>query len=120
MSCQFYDRKGAGAEGRSPQWGQCRRTSPLLSPGTAKSYMIEGVWPTVRDDDWCGEWRSQPQGRRIGEPLAAKGPVVSPIPRVAPLTAVGAASAIGAGAGALGAGNALAALVPAGVPHGGD
>lgn len=52
-NCQFYDRqdKGAGV-------GQCRRQAPALSPINAKAYMIEGVWPTVRDDDWCGEWKS--------------------------------------------------------------
>ena len=40
-------------------WGQCRRHSPLLSPQTpqsAKAYVVEGIWPVVRDDDWCGEW----------------------------------------------------------------
>jgi len=20
--------------------------------------MVEGVWPLVRDDDWCGEWHA--------------------------------------------------------------
>ncbi|HEX8010464.1 MAG TPA: hypothetical protein VF814_05960 [Casimicrobiaceae bacterium] len=24
---------------------------------TAKTYVVEGVWPLVRDDDWCGEWK---------------------------------------------------------------
>jgi hypothetical protein len=28
----------------------------MLHPINQKSYMIEGVWPHVRDDDWCGEW----------------------------------------------------------------
>ncbi|MEP7330194.1 MAG: hypothetical protein ABI777_13365 [Betaproteobacteria bacterium] len=42
---------------RGVQWGQCRRTAPMLHPIVAKSYMIEGVWPHVRDDDWCGEWK---------------------------------------------------------------
>ena len=40
-------------------WGQCRRHSPLLSPQppqSAKTYVVEGIWPVVRDDDWCGEW----------------------------------------------------------------
>jgi len=88
MSCQFYDRKG-GAEGRSPQWGQCRRTSPMLSPVSAKSYMIEGVWPTVRDDDWCGEWRTHGAPRRMSETLNAA-VSAKPVPRVGPLTSVGA------------------------------
>jgi hypothetical protein len=54
VNCQYYDRqdKGQGV-------GQCRREAPALSPINAKAYMIEGVWPTVRDDDWCGEWKSR-------------------------------------------------------------
>lgn len=56
MNCQYYDRQADKSDGKGPAWGQCRRTAPSLSPINAKSYMIEGVWPTVRDDDWCGEW----------------------------------------------------------------
>lgn len=41
--------------------GQCRRCAPLLSPNPSKAYQIEGVWPTVRDDDWCGEWKILPR-----------------------------------------------------------
>jgi hypothetical protein len=56
--CQFYDRQHAKPnDGQVTQWGQCRRGSPMLHPINAKSYMIEGVWPHVRDDDWCGEWK---------------------------------------------------------------
>jgi hypothetical protein len=59
LSCQYYDRQIAkDADGKATQWGQCRRSAPALSPINAKSYMIEGVWPTVRDDDWCGEWKT--------------------------------------------------------------
>jgi len=63
-NCQFYDRqdKGSGV-------GQCRRQAPALSPINAKAYMIEGVWPTVRDDDWCGEWKSSL--RRSADPRFA-------------------------------------------------
>ena len=58
LTCQYYDRKLAkGAAGATPSLGQCRRSAPLLNPVNTKSYMIEGVWPTVRDDDWCGEWK---------------------------------------------------------------
>lgn len=39
-------------------WGQCRRHSPHLNPTTAKTYHVEGVWPLIRDDDWCGEWKA--------------------------------------------------------------
>ena len=61
VNCQFYDRRNAKPnEGRTPvMWGQCRRHSPQLSPaGAQKTYLVEGVWPLVRDDDWCGEWRA--------------------------------------------------------------
>jgi hypothetical protein len=58
MGCHFYDRQnGKQAETRGTQWGQCRRSAPMLHPINQKSYMIEGVWPHVRDDDWCGEWK---------------------------------------------------------------
>jgi len=60
QNCQFYDRKdGRSTDGRTTMWGQCRRHSPLLSPHSpqsSKSYVVEGIWPVVRDDDWCGEW----------------------------------------------------------------
>jgi hypothetical protein len=56
--CQFYDRQNVKPnDGKVTQWGQCRREAPMLHPINAKSYMIEGVWPHVRDDDWCGEWK---------------------------------------------------------------
>jgi hypothetical protein len=57
--CQYYDRQNVKPnDGKAAtQWGQCRREAPMLHPINAKSYMIEGVWPHVRDDDWCGEWK---------------------------------------------------------------
>ena len=108
VSCQFYDRKAGkqATDGRAIQWGQCRRTAPMLNPVNAKSYMIEGVWPTVRDDDWCGEWKTQ--GHRIEPriteslttPLVAPPPMMpsipTSVPRVSPLNGMAAASAIGA------------------------
>ncbi len=58
IGCHFYDRQnGKQTETRGTQWGQCRRSAPMLHPINQKSYMIEGVWPHVRDDDWCGEWK---------------------------------------------------------------
>jgi len=63
VNCQFYDRRNARpSDGRAPlMWGQCRRHSPHLNPlgsSSKKAHMVEGVWPLVRDDDWCGEWRA--------------------------------------------------------------
>ncbi|MEO7499462.1 MAG: hypothetical protein ABJB78_03990 [Betaproteobacteria bacterium] len=58
LTCQFFDRHGArGGDGKAVQWGQCRRNAPSLSPLNAKPHMIEGVWPHVRGDDWCGEYK---------------------------------------------------------------
>lgn len=49
----------------------------MLNPVNAKSYMIEGVWPTVRDDDWCGEWKmlARRVDSRVAEALNA--PLIS-------------------------------------------
>jgi len=92
MNCQYYDRQADKSDGKGPAWGQCRRTAPSLSPINAKSYMIEGVWPTVRDDDWCGEWKAaarRPEPRLnelMGQPAMA--PALAPAPRIAPLTSL--------------------------------
>ena len=62
VHCQFYDRQSDRTiEGKSAQWAQCRRSAPMLHPINAKSFMIEGVWPHVREDDWCGEWKARTQ-----------------------------------------------------------
>ena len=68
VTCHYYDRRDRG-EAKGPAWGQCRRTAPMLHPVNVKSYMIEGVWPHVRDDDWCGEWKVLP---RRGDPRLAE------------------------------------------------
>jgi hypothetical protein len=58
INCRFYDRRHARPlDGKAPLWGQCRRHAPHLNPVTAKAYVVEGIWPLVRDDDWCGEWK---------------------------------------------------------------
>ncbi len=103
VNCQYYDRqnKGQGV-------GQCRRTAPALSPINAKAYMIEGVWPTVRDDDWCGEWKVA--GRRVDPRVAdfvAAGmgpPATSPAMRtaVAPASSTSPMAALAIGATARG------------------
>ena len=83
VTCVYYDRAKAGVDAKAANAGQCRRAGPTLSPINQKSYMIEGVWPTVRDDDWCGEWKVVP--RRVdARPADA---------RPAPLIAATAASA---------------------------
>ncbi len=60
MTCHFYDRKSVrAADARGLQWGLCRRDAPHLNPVNAKAHAVEGIWPTVRDDDWCGQWQAQ-------------------------------------------------------------
>jgi hypothetical protein len=62
QTCQFFDRHDQRTvDGKAAQWGQCRREAPRLSPVNAKPHMIEGVWPHVRGDDWCGEHRGLAQ-----------------------------------------------------------
>jgi hypothetical protein len=92
QSCQYYDRKKMVAAS-APSSGQCRRSAPQLNPVNAKSYLIEGVWPLVRDDDWCGEWKilARRVDSRVAEALNAplmSGPqsLSSPVPRNTPLT----------------------------------
>ena len=85
IGCHYYDRgKIRTSDQGSLRWGQCRRTAPALSPINVKASMIEGVWPTVRDDDWCGEWKALTrQPRRSdrtseGTAIAAVGPKPAP------------------------------------------
>jgi len=62
LTCHFLDRRHLkGTDGHTVRTGQCRRCAPMLTPNPGKSYHIEGVWPTVRDDDWCGEWKILPR-----------------------------------------------------------
>ena len=56
VACQFYDRNEAQVEDKGVRWGKCRRGLPTVHPTSGKAYMVEGIWPHVRDDDWCGEW----------------------------------------------------------------
>ena len=84
VTCQFYDRRNVGsADAKSASWGQCRRAAPMLHPVNVKSYMVEGVWPHVRDDDWCGEWKVI--ARRVAAEAAAParvGPTPEEVPRI--------------------------------------
>lgn len=71
VSCQFYDRKNSRpTDGRATMWGQCRRAAPHLNPMNVRPYVVEGIWPLVRDDDWCGEWKLLPP--EIAEQVAAE------------------------------------------------
>jgi hypothetical protein len=88
MVCSYYDRQaGKEADARGVQWGQCRRGAPMLHPINQKSYMIEGVWPHVRDDDWCGEWKA---GSRRPDVRAADALALGPLIPVATGAALGA------------------------------
>jgi hypothetical protein len=59
IGCRYYDRgKSRSSEHGVLRRGQCRRHAPVLSPINLKGAAIEGIWPTIRDDDWCGEWQA--------------------------------------------------------------
>ncbi len=106
VTCQYYDRRNSTADGKGPMWGQCRRGAPRLHPINVKSYMIEGVWPHVRDDDWCGEWKvvvrradvrpaeSRPASLVTPSPGAPRVTTLSPLPGPVP-------GAIGPGAASM-------------------
>ena len=82
VTCMYYDRLKAGGDAKSANAGQCRRSGPTLSPINQKSYMIEGVWPTVRDDDWCGEWKAlQTASGHVAARGHAEHPVVHAVSR---------------------------------------
>lgn len=50
-ACVFFDASFDGAS-----YGLCRRGAPRFGPhGT-----LDGVWPEVDVDDWCGEFRKVP------------------------------------------------------------
>jgi hypothetical protein len=102
----YFDRNKGNGEGKSANAGQCRRNAPQLSPINQKSYMIEGVWPTVRDDDWCGEWKAQVRrsdparidparvNELLGTPLSTPLPIGAP-PRITAQTARAALGMLG-------------------------
>ncbi|MEP7205450.1 MAG: hypothetical protein ABI920_00815 [Casimicrobiaceae bacterium] len=103
MTCQFYDRKSARAtDTRGLQWGLCRRDAPHLNTVNAKAHAIEGIWPTVRDDDWCGQWQAIRRAA-AGESRAAivqtpaEGPASIRAQPGRPLPLAGGAAAIAAG-----------------------
>jgi hypothetical protein len=107
LNCQFYDRRNARpTDGRAAMWGQCRRHSAHLNPLSAKSYLVEGVWPLVRDDDWCGEWKaptlasmsratSVPRTDELVKPAAAAASAAASDNKGPVLVAVSAAAAAG-------------------------
>lgn len=102
VACQFYDRGNhPQADLRGAQWGQCRRSAPHLHPVNQKAFMIEGVWPHVRDDDWCGEWKAarRAESRPMSD-FAATGPL-TPQPQPQPTPRFGSDSAFGRSAATL-------------------
>ena len=95
LECQYFDRGEARAgEAKSQQWGQCRRNAPALNPLNAKPHMIEGVWPHVRGDDWCGEFKGlakrldEELTQLLGEPLLPERPGDPGKPRFTPIALV--------------------------------
>jgi hypothetical protein len=92
VACQFYDRNDADTQENGVRWGKCRRTGPIVHPLAAKSYLVEGVWPNVRDDDWCGEWvlaNRKPESAAIAAMNSLMMQSAQAGPRVRPAAAAG-------------------------------
>jgi hypothetical protein len=95
LTCQYFDRHDTRhGDGKSIQWGQCRRNAPSLNTLNAKPHMIEGVWPHVRGDDWCGEYKGLAKRldaqltELLDDPLIGNLTVDSgPTPRFVPIVA---------------------------------
>ena len=91
VACQFYDRNDLETQENGVRWGKCRRTGPIVHPLSAKSYLVEGVWPNVRDDDWCGEWVAAnrgPDATAIAAMNSLMMQSAQPAPRVLPAASV--------------------------------
>lgn len=92
VACHFYDRDNSQTATGGIRWGQCRRSAPRLHPVNQKAFMIEGVWPHVRDDDWCGEWKAaavrgegRPAADRLGAMLASNAATAAMHPGMVPV-----------------------------------
>ena len=40
------------------KWGLCRRNPPVAN---LESDSVNGTWPEVNDNDWCGEFAPRPE-----------------------------------------------------------
>lgn len=51
-NCLFFEALQSDEEDDlGGEYGQCRRAPPVLvEPGA-----MNGVWPVIREDNWCGE-----------------------------------------------------------------
>jgi hypothetical protein len=87
VGCQYYDRHEANVEDKGVRWGKCRRNVPIVHPVSAKAYMVEGIWPHVRDDDWCGEWVAVK--RKAEAPLADARNLMMQTPAATPIRTAG-------------------------------
>jgi len=120
VTCQFYDRnraKAATATVAQSKQGQCRRMAPLLHPINSKSYMIEGVWPTVQDDDWCGEWKLVPRRADVRMNEMSTGGAMSGLPSSTPHVARIGASVVAEPGRAAHVGTVFAPPVKSLLPH---
>ena len=55
---EFLDRDDPAAVGAKVQMGTCRRHAPQPATVTAgaNEARVEGRWPLVASDAWCGDW----------------------------------------------------------------
>ena len=56
-SCRFgFYVEGTEKQGRCGIWGVCRRHAPRPLAGGVGTGHSDWEWPTVNEDEWCGEW----------------------------------------------------------------
>jgi hypothetical protein len=59
QNCRFWHWM-LGQQTNETSEGDCRRNTPLMLLGEAKTYLGmsgPGAWPRTAHDDWCGEWQ---------------------------------------------------------------
>lgn len=60
---QFLDRIDPATANQKVQIGRCRRYAPrpniVPAASGGDSAAVNGLWPQVASDDWCGEWEPE-------------------------------------------------------------
>jgi len=51
--CKYYAKSLRNPGG----CGYCHKSSPQISGDNVVGQQYIGIWPQVKDDDWCGEFR---------------------------------------------------------------
>lgn len=63
-NCRYGREEARGsvfASDRGAGWGSCRRNAPLVVavPSPERTAFLQGAFPRVQADDWCGEYQGR-------------------------------------------------------------